>query len=90
VVNGELDAEDVRKMTVEVHDAAGEKIVVGDGITNVLATTAAGAAGKTISVNPLKAGVYRIVIKLAGYADAELNVQLDRSRIIEREITLVR
>jgi hypothetical protein len=90
VLNGELDAEDVRKMTVEVHDAAGEKIVVGDGITNVLATTAAGAAGKTLSVNPLKAGVYRIVIKLAGYADAELNVQLDRSRIIERVIRLVR
>jgi RNA polymerase sigma factor (sigma-70 family) len=85
ILNAELSGADVRAAKVEVYDSQGQ---LASDASSPLDVGSTDAANKLITVVSLRAGAYRVVVKLDGYRDAEVEVQLDQSQASEREITL--
>jgi hypothetical protein len=65
-------------------------VPLGRDVTALLGMDSDAAARKVLNVNPLTAGSYRVVVQLDGYAEFELTVQVERSTVVEREVTLAR
>ncbi|MCC6573165.1 MAG: sigma-70 family RNA polymerase sigma factor [Planctomycetes bacterium] len=89
VQNTELDAVAVQRAAVEVYNSANKPVhrmpLIGQ---STLGTLPDDAVSKTLTITPLAAGTYRVIVTVPGYRPLEASVTVARGGVSEQAITL--